>query len=73
MNLLGQIVHTGRATAWSVGDIATVIIVIVAIIAIVVIFVKTSGVAIPGWIWQIIAVVACAFLAILAIRFLEGM
>lgn len=57
------------ARVWSVGDIAVAVIVLLAVLAIVVIFVRSSGIPVPAWVWQILGVVICAALAVVAIRF----
>ncbi len=53
---------------WTLGEIAVAIIVVIAVVAIVVIFVRSSGIPIPNWVWQILGVVLCAIVAVVAIR-----
>jgi hypothetical protein len=58
------------ARGWTIGDIAIAVVIVIAVIAVVAIFVRVAGIPIPQWVWQILGVVVCAFLVILAIRFL---
>lgn len=48
-------------------------IVVVAIVAVAVAASRGMGVAIPGWVMQIMWILLAAFLAIVAIRFLVGL
>lgn len=67
--LLGQVVQRGGG-AWTLGEILIAVVVVIALIAVVAIFVRVAGIPIPNWVWQILGVVVCAFLVILAIKFL---
>jgi len=60
----------GTAT---VPDLAIWLVVLIGVAAIVFIVVKTSGVQIPPFVWQILGVVALIVLAVLAIRFIASM
>ena len=66
--ILAQVVQPGGG-AWSIGQIAIAVVIVIAIIAIVAIFVRVAGIPIPNWVWQILGIVVCAFLVILAIKF----
>ncbi len=58
---------------WGIGQIAIAIVVIAAIVALVMIACKQFGVAIPGWVVQVLWVLVVAFVIILAIRLVMSM
>lgn len=57
-------------SSWGIGEIVIAIIVVAAILGILFVALKEFGIVIPPWVWRIIAIVFCAALCILAVRFL---
>lgn len=58
---------------WNVAQIAIAVVVIAALIALVMVALRQFGVAIPGWVMQIIWILITAFIVILAIKLLMRM
>lgn len=55
-------------TNWSFADLLIAIVVVAAVVGVVVVALRVFGVVIPSWVVQIFWIVACAFIAIVAIR-----
>ncbi len=62
--------HRSGGFDWSIGSIVIALIVIVVLVGILLIVLKNSGVALPAWVWQILGLLALAFVAIVAVKIL---
>ena len=56
-----------------IAELAIAIIVIIAVVAILWVFIKQSGVPIPGWLIQVFWIVLAAIVCIAAIKFVISM
>lgn len=57
-------------SSWGIGEIIIAVIVIAAIVGIMYVALQQFGVQIPPWAIKIFWIVVCAFVAIIAIKFL---
>ncbi len=60
-------------SSYGIGEILVFVIVIAACLAVLFVALRQFGVQIPPWVFTIFWIVAAAFIAILAIRFLLSM
>jgi hypothetical protein len=67
VSMLAEVVGGGRAA--DPGGILIWIVIIAAAVGIALIALRVFGLVPPPWVWQILGIVACAVVAILAIRF----
>lgn len=58
----------GTLVSWLIGAV-----IIAAIIGLVVIGFRVFGVPIPQWVWQVVGIVICAAVIIVAIKFVASM
>lgn len=59
--------------AWSMGDLAILVVIAAVLIGIVVIVMHESGIALPPYVWKIAGLVLLAIIAILAIKFVVSL
>lgn len=73
--LLAQVVEhrAGPFWGWSVADVAIAIVVVLAIIALVWVFVRESGVPIPGWFMRVLLIVVLAVIIVVAIKLVASL
>ncbi len=71
-SLFAQVQQGGHGD-WSLLGILIGVIIIVAAVAIVVTILKVMGYDIPPWFWHIVAILAVAFVGIIALKFLWSM
>lgn len=58
---------------YSIATICIVVVIIAACIGLVIIATRQFGIPIPPWFWQVLSIVAVAFIVILAIKFVASM
>lgn len=58
---------------WSIVDMAIAVVIIAAVCGLVFIALRQFGIAIPGWVSQVIWIVVAAFVIIFAIRLIASM
>lgn len=59
-----------RINDWSVGELLIAVVVVGACLGLVYVALRQFGVAIPGWVMQVLWIVAVAVVVIFAIRFI---
>ncbi len=60
-------------TAMNIGQIAIYVVVAAAVIALVYVALKQFGIAIPGWVAQILWIIVVCFVVVCAIRLVMSM
>lgn len=58
---------------YGLGQLAIIIVILLAVAGLVMIFVRQSGVPVPGWLGQAIGIVVAAVVIILAIKIVLSM
>lgn len=58
---------------WSLVDMAIAVVVIAALCALVFVALRQFGVAIPGWVMNVVWIIVVAFVVIFAIRLIASM
>ncbi len=64
---------SGPIAAWSIADIAIMIVIIAAVVALVYVALSQFGVSIPEWVKHVFWIIVVAFVVIFAIRLVMSM
>lgn len=58
---------------WGLVDLAIAIVIVAAVVALVWVGVRAMGVSIPGWVQQVLWIVAIAVVVVVAIKIVAGL